>query len=248
MKIDILGTSGSIVTQSRDPVSILVNDSILIDCAEGTTKKLLNLTKLRSIKAILISHVHPDHFAGFLTLVWRFWLGEQRTRPLDVHGPVGIRSAIETLFEITKTPIDSFGYVIKYHEIDGKKIEKNGSISALKVRHSIPTLAFRLDLDKSICYSGDTQPFNGLVELAQGCDVLIHETSGPAKQVEWLHKYGHSCSLDAARIARDAHARMLIPIHFLPHVRDPEKEMREEIESVYDGKIIFPNDGQSIII
>ena len=248
MKITILGTGGSTLTLARDTVSILVDDKILIDCADGTTKKLMKLIDLGSLEAILLSHVHGDHFAGLLALIWRLWLGEDRSQPLDIYGPIGIKEIIKTLFKITRTPVEGFRFKINYHEINGDKIEQVGSYSALKVAHSAHTLAFRVDRDKSMCYSGDTGPFTPLAELAKNCDVLIHESSGPASHTSQLHGFNHSTSEDAALIASQAGARMLIPIHFLPFVKDPEEEMRPEMEKIYGGKIIFPKDMQVIEI
>ena len=145
MKITILGTSGSIFTSTRDPVSILIDDAILLDCAEGTTKKLLNLKKINQLETICISHVHPDHFMGLTTLFWQLWLGERRTSPLTVYGPQGISNTMTTLFKITHTPIDDFRYSINFHEFMGDSIEQVSNISALKVSHGMPALAFRID-------------------------------------------------------------------------------------------------------
>lgn len=249
MKITILGTSGSIITLKRDPVSILIDNSILIDCAEGTTKKLLKMGGiLGKLKKILISHVHTDHFIGLISLLWHLWIGEGRTKPMHVYGPEGIGDTMSTLFEITRTPLYDFSYKIRYHEFKGKSIERIEDISTLRVRHGIPTLAYRIDGEKSLCYSGDTSPIKAMIDLAKDCDVLIHEASGPSAYSEWLHQYHHSSSVDAARIAQQANVKILIPLHFLPNVKDPEAEMRKEIEKIFHGKVLFPEDLQTIRI
>lgn len=62
MKITLIGT-GSMYTKYNS-ASTLINDDLLVDLPNGTTKQLLkqgfDLTK---IKTILITHFHGDHTA-----------------------------------------------------------------------------------------------------------------------------------------------------------------------------------------
>src|SRR5438093_6208943 len=61
--------------------------SVLIDCGEPVARSFkASGLSYNSIDHIFISHLHSDHFAGFLMLLQTFWL-EKRTKELRVHLP-----------------------------------------------------------------------------------------------------------------------------------------------------------------
>lgn len=249
MKITILGTSGSTITKTRGNISILIDNDILIDCAEGTTQKLLELNvNLNGLEKILISHAHADHIMGIITLLWRLWLVERRTEVLEIIGSSETETVIEGFLSLTHTPVADFPYEIKYIQLNGEEKINLGRISALKVVHHIDTFAFRIDKDKSICYCSDTLPLEKISAFAKDCNILIHESSMPEKEAEWAHKYLHSTSKDAANIASNAHAKKLVLIHFMPQLEGKEKILREEAKKYFKGEVILAQDMMEILV
>jgi ribonuclease Z len=84
-----------------------------------------------------------------------------------------------------------------------------------KTRHPVETLAVRVEHGgRCLVYSSDTAPSDEVVELARGCDLLIHEVSGNPGQEEEAHRLGHSTTRDAVEIAKGAGVKMLMPLHF----------------------------------
>ena len=65
-----------------------------------------------------------------------------------------------------------------------------------------------------VAYCCDTVPCQGALALADGADVLIHESTYLAGEERMAHQRGHSTAADAARCARDGGARRLILTHF----------------------------------
>jgi ribonuclease BN (tRNA processing enzyme) len=71
--------------------------------------------------------------------------------------------------------------------------DENVKVSAIFVEHPPvkPGFAYRFDFkDRSIAFSGDTAPLDGVAEMAEGADVLVHERM----HVPAVEKYikGHS--------------------------------------------------------
>ncbi|MHA1385285.1 MAG: MBL fold metallo-hydrolase, partial [Candidatus Helarchaeota archaeon] len=216
MKLTILGTSGSTISKTRGTPSFLIDKDLLLDCSEGTTRKLLEINgHLKDLEKILISHVHADHIMGIVTLLWRLWLVEERKRVLEIIGPPETEKVIEGFLSLTHTPRQAFNFKIKYTKLEGDEEIKLGRISAMRVTHHIDTYAYRIDRDKSVCYCTDTIPLEKISVFAKNCDILLHEASMPESYEKWAHKYFHSTPKDAAIIASNAGVKKLIIFHFM---------------------------------
>ncbi len=86
---------------------------------------------------------------------------------------------------------------------------------------------------RKVVYTSDTRPSADLVSFAQGCDVLIHDSTVESSLEEQANEYGHSSARQAAEIARKCGAKVLFLTHISPRYGDPEA-----IES--EAKEIFP--------
>ena len=103
----------------------------------------------------------------------------------------------------------------------GSMIDGNGwKLTVGHAQHVQPyleCLAFRLDTNEgSICYTGDSGPSDSIVELAKGCDLLIHMNhyfSG----TEPTPAYRAACGnhRDNALIAKRAGVKTLVLAHLL---------------------------------
>ncbi|MCK9905431.1 ribonuclease Z, partial [Frankia sp. Cpl3] len=79
---------------------------------------------------------------------------------------------------------------------------------------------------RKVVYSGDTEPCQAMVGLAAGADVLIHEATYAHVDALLAKRSGHSTSLQAAQIARDADVSKLILTHVSPrYERDQETSL-----------------------
>jgi ribonuclease Z len=65
-----------------------------------------------------------------------------------------------------------------------------------------------------VAYCTDTSPCEGAEQLAEGADVLVHESTYPGGMERLAHERGHSTSADAARLAKSAGVKKLILTHF----------------------------------
>jgi len=146
MKITFLGTSAMKPSKERNTSGLLLTykgENILVDCGEGIQRQLIKAgISLTKITKILISHWHGDHVIGlpglFLSLVQN-----QHKKTLEIYGPPGIKKSILKLISLFSKEFAGLKY--KITEINKKGVflnEKDFSITAEKLSHSTPCLAY----------------------------------------------------------------------------------------------------------
>ena len=87
---------------------------------------------------------------------------------------------------------------------------------------------------KSLAIFGDTAPTEQAVILAAGVDVMVHETTLEAAMAEKANSRGHSTTVQAAELARQAGAGRLIATHFSSRYRkDDMPRLLAECQSVF---------------
>lgn len=101
---------------------------------------------------------------------------------------------------------------------------------------------------RTVTVLGDTRPVPEAVRLAQGADVLIHEATYREGLEELAENYGHSTSVQAARIAREAGVKRLLLTHISSRytaadVSALEAEARQQFAAT---DVI--RDGQTVVV
>lgn len=173
------------------------NQFMLVDC--GTTS-VLGLKSLgsdpNSVSAVVISHLHGDHFGGlpFLILDGQF---SGRTQPLLVAGPPGTQ---DRLVQAMEALFPGSSQVRRKFEVDVRELTPDGSpqlIGAATVRgwevehpSGAPPLAVRVELGgASFGYSGDTQWISALARAASDTDLFAVEAYTFSKPVRFHLDY-----------------------------------------------------------
>ena len=108
LKVLILGSSSATPAFKRFPSAQIVSHNerfYLLDCGEGAQLQLLKYKiRLHRLDAIFISHLHGDHFFGLPGLLSTLNM-QERTAPLTVYGPEGLREIIELQFKLSESTI-----------------------------------------------------------------------------------------------------------------------------------------------
>ena len=134
------------------------------------------------IDAIVLSHLHGDHFGGlpFLLLDYQFTL--KRERPLLIAGPPGTRERLDAACEafFPKSTGSKWKYDWRVQEVAvGSAADVLGHrIVTAEVIHQsgTPSTALRLsDGRKTFAYSGDTAWTDALIPIARDADLFICE-------------------------------------------------------------------------
>lgn len=88
---------------------------------------------------------------------------------------------------------------------------------------------------KKLAILGDTRPGDRAVMLAKNVDVLVHEATFMEEDRKRAHRYFHSTTVDAAKIARSAEAAALIVTHISSRYKG------EEARFLREARAVFPN-------
>ncbi|SDH16942.1 Ribonuclease BN, tRNA processing enzyme [Alteribacillus persepolensis] len=269
-KVIMLGTGAPVPNLERMPSAellIMENIPILIDCGEGATTQIMKAGfQPQDIHHLFFTHLHCDHMLGYGQFLIGGWtLGRKK---LTVYGPKGTRDFHEAVLSTLRSDVEyrkSLGRSpegildVEIIEIEDAGLVNTSlpiEVTCEEMVHYEPTFAYRFQTkDKAVVFSGDTSPVNALVQLSEGADVIVHEcclTSNSAYEGndEQEHRIWESLQREhctpqqAAETAKKAGVSTLITNHFLPDIN--ERQVYDEIASVFNGNIIVSEDLQEI--
>ncbi len=132
---------------------------------------------------------------------------------------------------------------VKFHEEKAHSLGLSGRLFRdiqQKGKVSTPRGEVRLEdvtwtkKGRKIVYTGDCAPDEGLVEAARGADLLIHESTFDSSMKDEAAERMHSTAADAATVAKEAGAKMLLLTHISPRYSDPTLLLEQ-------ARAIFPN-------
>lgn len=88
----------------------------------------------------------------------------------------------------------------------------------------------------------DTRLCDGVHALAEGCDLLVIESTFLDEDVELAEDHGHLTAGQAAAVARDAGVRHLVLTHFSQRYSDPEEFERQARSAGFEGELTVAHD------
>jgi ribonuclease BN (tRNA processing enzyme) len=214
--------------------------AVLIDCG---TSSLIGMKRdgvdPGEVSAVLLSHLHVDHFGGvpFLILDAQF---SRRTRPLLVAGPPGVRERVEAAMELffPGSLAVQRKFSVEFVELAPRASARVGPalVTAFPVLHpsGAPPQALRVEHGgRIVAYSGDTEWTESLVEAARGADLFVCEAYTIDRPVKFHLDY-RTVEAQAERLG----AKRIILTHMGREMLARSREAR--FECAHDGLVVTP--------
>ena len=260
MRITVLGKSPSWQDAGGACSGYLVQEgetSLLVDCGNGVFGKLRQHLDYVAVDAIVVSHLHADHFLDVVPYAYALTYAP-RQQPVAVGGWPGTdtparprliapKGAAQTLRRIVGTwgAEDLVDNAFDIHEYTpSQELE----IGALRVRlhevpHFLPTCAIEVRSASGapgrFTDGADWAPNDQLVAFAQSTDLLLIEATLPRPERGGVR--GHLTPAEAGEHGRRAGVRRLV----LTHISDEldEQWARREAECTFGGPVSVAHEG-----
>ena len=232
MKLTIAGSGDAFGSGGRLNTCFLLETAkatLLVDCGASAMPALKKQgIDPNRIDAIVLSHLHGDHFGGLPFLLLDAQFLSRREQPLLIAGPPGTRARLDALLEVffPKSTGSKWRFAWRVEEIAiGIETDVLGhSLSTAQVIHQsgAPSTALRLSDGKTtFAYSGDTEWTDALGAIAAGADLFICECYGYAGKIA-----GHiTWEILKSRLAGLGAKRTMVT-HMNPSVLDRLEELK----------------------
>ncbi|MEV7724139.1 ribonuclease Z [Streptomyces sp. NPDC087917] len=180
-------------------------------------------------------------------------------RPVERDGTLARGPSYVLDARLLSHPVESFGYRIT--EPDGRRM-----VPELLARHGIkgPDVG-RLQREghlggvsleevsehragQRFAFVMDTRLCSGVTELAEGCDMLVIESTFLDEDVRLAEDHGHLTAGQAATVARDAGVRHLVLTHFSQRYGDPSEFERQARTAGFAGELTIAADLQRVAL
>src|SRR5699024_117741 len=215
MRVHVIGCSGSFAGPASAASSYLLEHEdadgrlwrVLMDLGSGAFGPLQNVIDPADLDAVIISHLHPDHYLA-LTGLEVLWAYRSRSGlgKLPIHAAAPLPDRISGVLGragpvpdgVTEAPFD-------YHALTDHHRFAIGplQIQTRAVLHPVEAYGFRITAEGStFVYSGDTDSCEALDELALGADLFLCEAGyieGRDDHFSGVHLTGRRAGEAAAR-------------------------------------------------
>jgi ribonuclease BN (tRNA processing enzyme) len=259
MRITVLGKSPSWQDAGGACSGYLVEDGgtrLLLDCGNGVFSKLRQHVDYTLLDAVLISHLHADHFLDLVPYAYAL-VYAPRQQPVPVAGypgtdsparprliaPTGARECFRQVVGAWgKEDLIETAFAIEEYDA-GSTIE----VGTLRARfQEVPhfTTTYAIDFTSAngggrFTYGADCRPGEELVQIAKDTDLLIVEATLPRPERTGIR--GHMTPSEAGEHARRAGAHRVV----LTHISDELDQgwAKEQGSQAFGGPVELAEEG-----
>jgi ribonuclease BN (tRNA processing enzyme) len=252
----VLGSSAGVPTATRFPTALAlkVGDALyLVDCGAPVANRLKALGEdPRSIRAVFLTHWHPDHATSLPMLIQDLQL-TRRHEPLTVYGPPGTAEKLDDLLRLFLIPRAVLPYDLVGADVTAGQVFADATVQVrcfptnhlntaqwqkLHAAHGnrLWPLAYGLLIDVGpmrVLISGDIRSSADLAPRVQGCSLVSHE-------------FGHMPLEQIRDFAIRHQVKRLLVTHIHHDWDTAAAEMRRTLSDGYAGALFIGADGLRI--
>ena len=259
MQITVLGKSPAWQDADGACSGYLVEEDgacLLLDCGNGVFSKLRRYRDYTDIDAVVISHLHADHFLDLVPFAYALtYAPRQQPVPVDrwpgtdsparprLYAPRGARETFRRIVGAWGSE-DLIEKAFELIEFDPAGTLDVGTlrISFHEVPHFTTTFAVSISSTNGggrFTYGADSAPNDELVAFADGADLLLIEATLPRPEREGPR--GHLTPSEAGAHGARARVGRLV----ITHISDELDELwaREEAEEAFGGPVLVAHEG-----
>jgi ribonuclease BN (tRNA processing enzyme) len=216
--------------------------TLLVDCGASALPALkAHALDPNQIEAIVLTHLHGDHFGGLPFFLLDAQFLARREKPLLVAGPPGTRARLDAALEVFFPKSSGLKWRFAWQVVEvtpgqGAEVLGHSLLTAEVIHQSgAPSTALRISDGQTVfAYSGDTEWTDALLPIAAGADLFVCECYAYAGRTT-----GHmSWDVLKARIP-DLRARRIMVTHMNPTVLAHLDEIRAAGVLVADDGLLI---------
>ncbi|HEY4632453.1 MAG TPA: MBL fold metallo-hydrolase [Candidatus Limnocylindrales bacterium] len=222
LRLTVLGCSTAAPHPATPTAGYLVewgSTALLLDIGQGVVRNLQRVLDPRDLTAIVVGHMHADHYLDIVGLRYLFPWGEPAEQPLAIHLPPGGRARLDALANAVSERVGFFDAAFEAIEYDPGTTLEVGDLRVTfhRGRHYVPAWGATVEAPDGtrLAYTGDTGPSDAVVEAVRGADLLLVE----AALQDIAHddeERGHLTADEAIELARAAGVRSALLVHYAP--------------------------------
>jgi ribonuclease BN (tRNA processing enzyme) len=257
MRITVLGKSPAWQDTGGACSGYLIEEAgttVLLECGSGVFGKLRAHCDYTDVDAVVISHLHADHFIDLIPYSYALLL-TPRQQPVPVAGHPGTDDPARPRLvappgarQMFRDVVGSWGdgelveKAFEVEEFDPRSAVEIGPFAFrfAEVPHFILTHAVEVSSGSGrFTFGADCRPCEELVEFARGTDLLFVEATLPRPERTGIR--GHLTPSEAGDHARRAGARRAV----LTHISD-ELDLdwaRDEASAAFGGPVEVAREG-----
>ena len=222
LRLTVLGCSTAAPDPATPTAGFLVEwggTAVLLDVGQGVIRNLQKLLDPHDLAAIVIGHMHADHYLDIVGLRYLYPWGEPAPDPLPIHLPPGGRARLDALATAVSERDGFFDAAFTAVEYDPDGVLTIGELKLrfVRGRHYVPAWGVVIDAPDGsrLAYTGDTGPSASVEDGVRDADVLLVESALWSAGHDDEER-GHLTPEEAIDLARRADARSAILVHYAP--------------------------------
>jgi ribonuclease BN (tRNA processing enzyme) len=259
MRLTVLGKSPSWQDAGGACSGYLIEEegtAVLVDCGNGVFGKLRQKIDYVDLDAVVISHLHADHFLDLVPYSYALtYAPRQQPVPVDrwpgtdsparpvLHAPPGAQ-------QVFRRVVGSWGNedliekAFDLREYDPSNEIEIGPISVKfqPVPHFTETFAMSISSSNGsgrIVYGADSSPTEALRDFARDADLILLEATLPRPERTGMR--GHLTPGEAGGCAKGAEAKRLVLVHISDEL--DANWARDQASDAFGGPVEVATEG-----